>query len=147
MEKPSDENHKGLKMKNLIVRDFMFGKTLTFTADMPLQKAVDKLIGTHEHGGAVVDKRGNMIGWLSGKDCLAKMMEASYYCELAALVEDVMVTEVTSVSTTTSIIDLAQIIIKSSHQLFPVIDEDSAFVGMIARKNVLKALSQQASGC
>ena len=77
-------------LKNLQVKQFMSGKSIAFTKEMNLQTAVEKLLGSNLIGGPVVNSEGHVVGWLSEQDCLAKIIEASYYSDHSALVEDVM---------------------------------------------------------
>ena len=76
-------------MDILQVKQFMTGKILSFSEDMSLETAVDKLLKSDLIGGPVVNEEGLVIGWLSEQDCLAKMIEGNYYSEHAALVGDV----------------------------------------------------------
>lgn len=130
-------------MENLLVSDYMTGKTLSFTKKMLMVQAVDKIITSREHGGPVVDEHGLVIGWFSGMDCLAKMLEASYYGETAPLVEDVMAHDVETISATMSIVDAAQKMVKSSHRLYAIVDDSKHYVGVISRKNVLLGMTRQ----
>ena len=75
------------------------------------------------------------------------MLEASYYCELAALVEDVMVNTPIFVKQDMSIVDLAQQMLVSKPKIYPVVDEENKFVGLIARKDVLRGMSQLIEQC
>jgi predicted transcriptional regulator len=134
-------------MENLQVLHCMSGKSIFFKKEMPIETAVMKLLSSKEIGGPVLDDRGNIIGWLSEQDCLAKMLEASYYCELAALVEDVMVNTPLTVKATMSIIDLAQLMLSAKPKIYPVVDENDKFIGLISRKNVLAGMSKQFNIC
>ena len=134
-------------MKNLKVSDFMSGKSIFFEKAMTIENAVTKLLNSKEIGGPVVDSRKHVIGWLSEQDCLAKMLEASYYCELAALVEDVMVNTPIFVKQDMSIVDLAQKMLVNKPKIYPVVDEEDKFVGLIARKDVLRGMSQLIENC
>lgn len=125
----------------------MSGKSISFKKEMTIENAVTKLLNSKEIGGPVVDGRGHIIGWLSEQDCLAKMLAASYYCELVALVEDVMVDTVLTVKETMSIVDLAQQMLATKPKIYPVIDEDNRFVGLITRKDVLAGMSKQLESC
>ena len=129
-------------MKNLQVKQFMTGKTISFTQDMNLEMAVEKLLDTHLIGGPVVDELGHVIGWLSEQDCLGKMIAASYYSEHIALVEDVMSSPVV-ISSELSILDLAQKMVNEKPKIYPVHDADNKYVGLINRKTVLRAMSTQ----
>lgn len=130
-------------MKNLQVKQFMTGKSIAFTRDMNLEAAVDKLLASNLIGGPVVDQLGHVVGWLSEQDCLAKLIEASYYQEHSALVEDVMSAAPLSIPSSLSILDLAQKMIYEKPKMYPVLDEQNIYVGLITRKTVLGAIKSQ----
>jgi len=132
-------------MDILQVKQFMTGKMLSFTEDMILETAVDKLLKSDLLGGPVVDQEGRVIGWLSEQDCLANIIEANYYSEHAALVGDVMSSMPISVSSSLSIVDIAQKMIREKPKMYPVIDEDNRYVGLITRKAILGAMNQYVS--
>ncbi|WP_372882006.1 CBS domain-containing protein [Psychromonas sp.] len=134
-------------MKNILIKHCMSGKSIYFTKEMTIENAVTKLLNSKDFGGPVVDARGHVIGWLSEQDCLAKMLAATYYCELVALVEDVMVDTPITVKETMSIVDLAQQMLAIKPKIYPVVDEDNKFIGLITRKDVLKAMSKQLEAC
>ncbi|WP_236546688.1 CBS domain-containing protein [Psychromonas sp. L1A2] len=130
-------------LKNLQVKQFMSGKSIAFTKEMNLQTAVEKLLGSNLIGGPVVNSEGHVVGWLSEQDCLAKIIEASYYSDHSALVEDVMSDSPLSIPSTLSIVDLAQKMIHEKPKMYPVLDEDNVYVGLITRKMVLGAMKTQ----
>jgi len=130
-------------MEVLQVKQFMTGKVLSFTKDMILEAAVDKLLTSDLLGGPVIDQQGQVIGWLSEQDCLAKIIEGNYYSEHAALVEDVMSDTPLSVSSHMSIVDIAQKLLHDKPKMYPVIDEDNRYIGLITRKAILRAMSQR----
>jgi predicted transcriptional regulator len=130
-------------LKNLRVKQFMTGKTIAFSKEMNLQTAVDKLLASPLIGGPVVDDAGHVVGWLSEQDCLAKIMEASYYSDHSALVEDVMSAMPLSISASLSIVDLAQKMINEKPKMYPVLDENDVYIGLITRKSVLAAMRTQ----
>ena len=132
-------------MDILQVKQFMTGKILSFSEDMSLETAVDKLLKSDLIGGPVVNEEGLVIGWLSEQDCLAKMIEGNYYSEHAALVGDVMSSTPLSVSSTLSIVDIAQKLIHEKPKMYPVLDEDDRYVGLITRKAILGAMNQYVS--
>lgn len=139
--------NKGVRMDNLQVSHFMAGKSLFFTKDMPVANAVDKLL-THKYlGGPVIDGSGKVIGWLSEQDCLSRVLNASYHCELIALVEDIMSTPAVTIKADCSIVDLAQLMLKTKPKIYPVVDDDNVFIGLITRKEVLKGISKQLESC
>jgi len=134
-------------MNNLQVSHYMSGKSLSFKKHMNIETAVGILLTSQEIGGPVIDDAGRVIGWLSEQDCLAKMLEASYYCELVALVEDVMVAEAVTVNDQTSIVDLAQLMLKTKPKIYAVVDEENHYLGLISRKRVLLGMTKQLETC
>ena len=134
-------------LQDLQVAHFMTGKGISFKKEMTVEQAVEKLLSSEYIGGPVLDEVGRVIGWLSEKDCLAKMIEASYYCELAALVEDIMVTTGLTVKPDMNIVDLAQQMLKTKPKIYPVVDDDNMFIGLITRKGVLAAMNKQLETC
>jgi len=129
-------------MDALQIKQFMTGKILSFTKEMTLESAVDKLLASELLGGPVVDPQGEVIGWLSEQDCLAKIIEGNYYSENAALVEDVMSGTPLSVSSHMSIVDVAQKLLRDKPKMYPVVNEDNHYVGLITRKAILRAMSK-----
>ncbi len=134
-------------MNNLQVSHYMTGKSLSFTKEMAIENAVEILLQSEQIGGPVLNEAGRVVGWLSEQDCLAKMLEASYYCELAALVEDVMVNEAITVKKEMSIVDLAQMMLKTAPKIYPVVDDEDLYIGIISRKKVLAAMNEQIEKC
>lgn len=134
-------------MNNLQVSHFMTGKSIFFKKEMTIESAVEKLLKSKYIGGPVIDETGRVIGWLSEQDCLAKMLEASYYCELAALVEDAMAPIGLVVKPDMSIVDLALQMLTEKPKIYPVVDEQNKFIGLITRKDVLAAMNKQLESC
>jgi len=134
-------------MNDLQILHYMSGKGISFKKEMTVEKAVEKLLDSKYIGGPVLDDVGRVIGWLSEQDCLAKMIEASYYCSLVALVGDIMVNEGLTVKTDMSIVDLAQQMLNNKPKIYPVVDDDGMFLGLVTRKNILKAMSDQLDKC
>lgn len=134
-------------MNDLQVSNFMTGKTIAFKKEMTVEEAVEKLLTSEYIGGPVLDEVGHVIGWLSERDCLDKMIAASYYCELIALVEDIMNTPCFTVKGDYSIVDLAQLMLKETPKIYPVVDDKNIFIGLITRKGVLTAINKQLETC
>ncbi len=134
-------------MNSLKVADYMQLQPVKLTPDMPVATAVDQLL-KHKHIGApVVDSEACLIGWVSEQDCLASLLESSYYCEQVALVRDIMHVDVLSVKPDDTIIELAQQMLLPKPKSYPVIDEKGVLVGIITRRNVLTAMDKQQQSC
>ena len=130
-------------MKSLKVSDYMQLRPIKLTADMPVATAVDRLLKSGHIGAPVVDDSDTLIGWISEQDCLASLLESSYYCEEVAIVEDLMRSDVLTVRVEDGIIELAQQMLDVKPKVYPVIDEEGLLVGIISRRDVLKAMDKQ----
>lgn len=134
-------------MNSLKVSDFMQRQPLTLTADMSVAAAVEKLLKSTQIGAPVVDNTGQVIGWVSEQDVLASLLESSYYCEQVANVHDVMRTEVLAMKAEDTIIELAQKMLDVRPKMYPVTDANGLLVGLITRRDVLKAMDKQQQTC
>ena len=130
-------------MDFLKVIDHLNRHPVTFTADMTLEAAVDKLSASCQIGGPVIDAQHKVVGFLSEQDCLSRMLVASYHDQMSAFVSDVMHKEVITVKPDTGIIELAQMMVQQKPKLYPVVDDNQRLIGVISRTNVLKAIDQE----
>ena len=134
-------------MNSLKVSDYMQLRPIKLTADMPVATAVDRLLKSGHIGAPVVDDSDTLIGWISEQDCLASLLESSYYCEEVAIVEDLMRSDVLTVRVEDGIIELAQQMLDVKPKVYPVIDEEGLLVGSISRRYVLKAMDKKQQAC
>ena len=130
-------------MDFLKVIDHLNRHPVTFTADMTLEAAVDKLSASGQIGGPVIDAQHMVVGFLSEQDCLSRMLVASYHDQMSAYVRYVMNKEVINVKPDTGIIELAQMMVQQKPKLYPVVDDNQRLIGVISRTNVLKAIDQE----
>lgn len=130
-------------MDLLKVADYMHRHPVTFTVDMPVELAVDRLIKGRQTGGPVVDSNNKIIGFVSEQDCLARMLMSTYHDQQAARVADVMSVEVLTVKPYYGIIDLAQMMLKIKPKVYPVVDDDGYLLGIITRTDVLGAIDKE----
>lgn len=130
-------------MDFLKVVDHLNRHPVTFTADMTLEAAVDRLSASGQIGGPVIDSKHQVIGFLSEQDCLSRMLVASYHDQMSAFVSDIMHKDVITVSPDTGIIELAQLMLQQKPKLYPVVDEARHLVGVISRSAVLRAIDQE----
>ena len=127
-------------MESLQVNDYMNRRPVTFTPQMTVAEAVERLLQSHQTGGPVIDNQRKLVGFLSEKDCLTRMLESSFY---RARVEDVMVRDVLAIKSYMSIIELAQKMLGEKPKLYPVVDDDGYLLGSISRAEVLYAIDVQ----
>ena len=130
-------------MDLLKVADYMHRHPVTFTIDMPVELAVDRLIKGRQAGGPVVDINNKIVGFISEQDCLARMLMSTYHDQQSARVADVMNREVLTVKSYDGIIDLAQMMLKIKPKVYPVVDDDGYLLGIITRSDVLAAIDKE----
>ncbi|SNY40971.1 CBS domain-containing protein [Arsukibacterium tuosuense] len=130
-------------MDLLKVADYMHRHPVTFTVDMPVELAVDRLIKGRQTGGPVVDINNKIVGFVSEQDCLARMLMSTYHDQQAARVAEVMNTQVLTVKPYDGVIDLAQMMLKIKPKLYPVVDDDGYLLGIITRSDVLAAIDKE----
>ena len=127
-------------LASLKVKDYMSANKCSFTADMDVLRAIHKMLESRISGAPVIDEHGNMIGFLSEKDCMQVALNAAYQQDGAAgRVSEFMSTSVDTLDVDTLIIDVAELFLKGSYKRFPVV-MDNRLVGTITRQNVLRAL-------
>ncbi|CAM3799592.1 CBS domain-containing protein [Rheinheimera salexigens] len=130
-------------MELLKVADYMHRHPVTFTADMPIEMAVARLIQAKQLGGPVIDLQHKIIGFISEQDCLARMLMSTYHDQQSSRVAEAMRTEVLTVRPYDDIIDLAQLMLQSKPKLYPVIDDNGCILGIISRSDVLAAIDKE----
>ncbi len=121
------------------VRDFMSASILKFAPETNVMDAIYELVSRRVSGAPVVDNRGNVVGVLSERDCLEVTLQASYHSESGGQVSDYMSRQVKCVDSQESIIDLAERFLTEPYRRYPVM-EDNRLVGVISRRDVLRAL-------
>ncbi len=127
------------------VDDYMARDLITFRPEDDIFTAVRKLLGERISGAPVVDKRGQLIGVLSKKDCFAVIYSASYHQEWGGRVEDYMSTEVATIESGTDIVKAADIFMHSTFRRFPVL-RNGRITGQISRADLLRALEEYWGG-
>lgn len=129
-------------MQSIQVADYLNNRPVTFSADMRVEAAVEKLLQSGQSGGPVIDSNKHVVGFLSEQDCLRKMLEATYQNESHSVVSDVMNSTPLCVSPSDSILQMADRMTANAPKLYPVCDEDGRLLGVISRANVLLALDK-----
>ncbi|MCG9700889.1 CBS domain-containing protein [Vibrio sp. M60_M31a] len=134
-------------MRSLKVKDYMTLQAVTFTKDMSLSAALNKVIKSVTLGGPVIDENKKVVGFLSEQDLLDKLVKASYHCQDTHTVQECMHQDVLSVSPEMSIIDLADMMKVGKPKVYPVVDDKGKLVGIITRRDVLRALGVTLNEC
>lgn len=133
-------------MHSILVTDFMNHQPSIVRDTDNVRTAVELLLAKKIIGVPVVDESKNLVGYLSEQDCIEEMLNDAFHCEEPGSVSKVMQKDVLSVKPTTTIVELAQTIIKNKPKNYPVID-DGKLVGLISRTQVLKALVDNDDDC
>ncbi|MFU2488901.1 CBS domain-containing protein [Thauera sp. WH-1] len=128
-------------LSSLLVKDYMIGDHLAFTAQTDLLRAVHTLLEHRLSGAPVVDENNRLIGFLSEKDCLKAALDASYFRREAGSVQEFMSTDVASISGDASLIDAIEMFIGDHYRCLPVV-EGSRLIGQISRVDILKGLEK-----
>jgi CBS domain-containing protein len=126
-------------VKEMRIRDFMVSKPVVFTSDTDLLDAVRVLVDRRISGAPVVDARGNLVGFLTERDFLRAALVAGYHGESGGCVGEYMSSDVQAVNADDSLIDVATRFIETKYRRYPVI-EDNRVVGVVARRDVLRAV-------
>jgi len=122
------------------VKDYMCPTKCTFSPDMDVLCAIHKMLEANISGAPVVDEHGNMVGFLSEKDCMQVALNAAYQQDGAAgRVSEFMSHETIVIDVDSPVIDVAELFLKGAFKRYPVV-MDNRIVGTITRKDVLKAL-------
>ncbi|MRI33821.1 hypothetical protein EOPP23_12575 [Endozoicomonas sp. OPT23] len=116
------------------------------TADVQLHEAVDRILESGLTGLPVVNDKGELAGFLSEHDCIPHMITGTYHCDSRTHVSELMHKDPLFVTPETSLIDIAQMMAVNKPKVYPVI-EDHRFIGVISRRDILSALSEEMKTC
>ncbi len=121
------------------VKEYMGRTKTTFAPDMDVLRAIHILIEQKISGAPVVDEHGNLVGFLSEKDCMKVALNAGYHGESGGRVAEFMSNNVETIDVETPIIEVAEFFLQSTLRRYPVVEENR-LVGAISRRDVLMAL-------
>lgn len=133
-------------MSEISIRPFIEKNAMMIKCDTPIKDVINSFIQHRITGAPVVNSDNSIIGFISEKDCIGKLLLAAYYCDQMPTVNDVMSQTVISVSPEDSILDVAQIMVDKPPKLYPVV-ENGKCIGVISRANILKALYTHVDHC
>ncbi|EHH1093329.1 TPA: CBS domain-containing protein [Vibrio parahaemolyticus] len=134
-------------MHSLKVKDYMTLQAVTFTKNMSLTAALNKVMQSVTLGGPVIDENEKVVGFLSEQDLLDKLVKASYHCQDTHTVQECMHEDVLSVSPEMSVIELADMMKVGKPKMYPVVDDRGKLVGIITRRDVLRAIGMTLNEC
>lgn len=114
--------------------------------DMPVVKAVAKLMRHELLGGPVTDDDGRLLGWLSEQECLKVAIQVAYYNQRVATVGDIMRRDVLSVRADMDPMALVQQMLGDKPKNYPVVDAGGRVLGVISRRHLLQHLDKLLQG-
>lgn len=129
-----------------MVKDCMSSSPPSISCGMLISDAIEKLVKYRIAGAPVVNETNEIIGFVSEHDCISKILQSSYYCDPDSSVIDVMSTDIETVKPMDNVADLAQKMLTTQRQVFPV-TEDNKLIGIINRSMVLVALKNKQLEC
>ena len=112
---------------------------VTLAPDMDILKASQSLVNHGISGAPVVDDLGNLVGMLTERDCFKITLNAGYFEELGGKVSEFMSRDVETVTPEMSVLDLAELFLRTKYRRYPVI-QDNRLIGLISRRDTLKAM-------
>lgn len=127
-------------LASLKVKDYMAVTKITFTPDMDVLRAIHKMLEFGLSGAPVIDQHGNLIGFLSEKDCMQVALNTAYQQDGAGgHVSEFMTTGVDTIDVDTPILEVAELFLNGTYKRYPVV-MDNRLVGTITRHHILQAL-------
>ncbi|MGK0373841.1 MAG: CBS domain-containing protein [Arenicella sp.] len=126
-------------MENKTARTIMRRPDVALRRLMTLDKVSDHLTKHQLPGAPVVNKLGELIGYVSEFDCLQQLMQSSYYRHSTALAEDVMSTKLIMSRPDIALIDLASTMNASRINVMPIV-EDGKLIGAVSRGDIMREM-------
>jgi CBS domain-containing protein len=137
------ENHtegvEGLALIDLV----SFSKN-SFHEDQSIFEAAKLLSKKNNSGFPVVNNRGEVVGFLSEKDCLRHLFDDSLNKMPSGKVSDYMTKNVVSFDLQTSIHKVLESFIREPFHCYPVLD-GKKYIGVVQRRTMLDALLKRGS--
>ena len=132
-------------MQSKRVRDFMAKQYATVTPDQSVFSAVKTIIEYHQSALPVIDESSQLIGLITEADCMREALVEGYYNEGSSQVKDLMSDAPDIVSPDAELSAVAEIFLQNNRRMTPVV-EAGTLVGILSRKNILKALVDRFDG-
>jgi len=124
------------------VRDIMQDAPLKIDPDMPVHKAIDKLVAKKLSGVPVIDATGRLVGFLTEKDCLRHQATAHQYNTTGSVVRDVMSHTKQALNPQLDLLAAASRFLECNFATLPVVHGEK-LVGSVSRQDMLSAMQAQ----
>lgn len=107
--------------------------------EMDLILAAKLLLREDTNGLPVIDSNGELVGFLSEKDCLKHAYESKYNALPPQQVKDFMSTKLQTLNSGSDIYTAIDLFINQNFQCYPVVKRGK-YLGILYRSNALKAV-------
>jgi CBS domain-containing protein len=121
------------------VKEHMERAAVTFRPDMEVEEAVALLLKHSISRAPVLDEEGNLVGVLAEGDCLEAFLNEEYFESPAAVVGDLMTSEIVTVDSNVNILKAAELFLHHKFHHLPVL-EKGQLVGQISRRDLIRAI-------
>lgn len=129
-----------MSLESKSVSEVMAAHPARIKLGQDVTEVAEILLRLRTTGLPVVDADGKVAGFVSEQDCLRSLLVSSYHCEGSPKVEDVMNTEAYTVESSSSLVDVANMMLMQKPKIYPVVDERGHLVGLLTRAHVLNEL-------
>ena len=130
--------------KSLHVKNYLNPKFVTLKPEQYIKDVIFVFNKQNIFGAPVMDNLGNLVGVLSGSDCIQAAIEGSFDQNSHLTVSELMTRDVKTVESNYSILFIAKEFMNTPYRFFPVMD-DNRVVGVISRSDILRAISDAGS--
>ena len=127
-----------------IVKNYMTTRLIYLKEDMDVYLAIGLLLKNNISGAPVVDKKNDISGILSEKDCLRVFANGSFHNMPGGDVGNFMTKAVATVTPEMDLFMVADKFLKHNYRRMPVVVGDK-IVGQISRRDVLNAIQDGSS--
>ena len=127
-------------MKSTKVSDYMVTYVISVEPDTDLFKAIGLMLKHKVASVPVLDERKRVVGMLSQWQCLKKTLAGSYCEEIGGVVQDLMDTDVHTVSPHDDIVDVAEKMTRKGWHLSLPVVERNKLIGTIGCQDILEVI-------
>lgn len=138
-------NKKGSTSTTLLVNEVMQTTFVQLDESLVTAEAVQILLKNKLTGAPVVNDKGELVGFLSEKDCLHRVIKSRYMNSPSIHISDYMTTELVTVSPENDLIYIVELFTKHPYHCYPVV-ENKKVVGLVYRHHCLKAVETYGIG-
>lgn len=126
--------------QQILVRDYMTTKLITFHPDQPMDEVIACLLKKKISGAPVVDEDNNIVGIISEGDCLKEVIKGKYNNSPnhTGKVSDHMSTNVRTIDPDMSIFEAVNMFLDLRLRRFPVMQEGK-LMGQLSQRDIMQA--------